>query len=278
MTKESLYQLQEDVLGHLQSITNGQLTTFKLCGGTALARCWLDHRISYDLDFFLPYGFNALLLSKELKSAGIQHQTISQIDDHRKANQLHCYIIDKGRSLKVSFIEDAYFDLFPTIQKPFGALSVKTEDIAGLYHRKLRTVSGSGAEGDSFEGGRQKARDLFDLHVLSKTHMPILQFTESLPYQFPSDAFINGLISMPWHELADELSEIICAEQWQQAKDIGFIQESLFEQIGAVAIADGLEDEDGLEDQDKQDENNSNGDQAKATGSRRKPPNGGMKP
>lgn len=267
MTKEGLYQLQEDVLGSLQRITNGQLSQFKLCGGTALARCWLDHRVSYDLDFFLPYGFNALLLSKELKNAKIQHQTISQIDDHRKANQLHCYVIDKGRSLKVSFIEDAYFDLFPTIQKPFGALSVKTEDIAGLYHRKLRTVSGSGVEGDSFEGGRQKARDLFDLHVLSKTHMPILQFMQYLPYQFPSDAFINGLISMPWHELADELSEIVCAEQWQQAKDIGFIQESLFEQIGAVAIEDGLEDE-----------NNSNDDQARVTGNKRKPPRGGMKP
>lgn len=272
MTKESLYQLQEDVLGHLQGIADGQLSQFKLCGGTALARCWLDHRISYDLDFFLPYGFNALLLSKELKSAGIQHQTISQIDDHRKANQLHCYIIDQGRSLKVSFIEDAYFDLFPTIQKTFGALAVNTEDIAGLYHRKLRTVSGSGAEGDSFEGGRQKARDLFDLHVLSRTHMPILEFMESLPYQFPSDAFINGLISMPWHELAGELSEIICAEQWQQAKDIEFIQKSLFEQIGAVIIEDDV----GAE--DKQDENDSNDDQAKVTGNRRKPPTGGMKP
>jgi predicted nucleotidyltransferase component of viral defense system len=58
--KERLYSLQEAVLAKLQAILEDtQFNRAKLCGGTALSRCWLDHRMSYDLDFFLPYGFSA---------------------------------------------------------------------------------------------------------------------------------------------------------------------------------------------------------------------------
>ncbi len=49
---KALYQLQEDVLERLQTMGDPQFEQAKLCGGTALARCWLDHRVSYDLDFF----------------------------------------------------------------------------------------------------------------------------------------------------------------------------------------------------------------------------------
>lgn len=272
MNKEALYELQELVLARLRAMAGGQMSKFKLCGGTALARCWLDHRVSYDLDLFLPHGFNAFALSKELKSAGFSYETTSIVEDSRKANQLHGYVIQNGRRLKVSFIEDAYFDLFPVIQKPFGRLSVETEDIAGLYHRKLRTVSGSGMEGDSFEGGRQKARDLFDLYVLSKSHSPIREFMDSLPYQYPSDAFDNGIVSMPWHELTDELSEIICAQEWAAAKDIGFLQNALFEQIGATTVEDDAAYE------ENEHEENQDAYLDGIVPHRKKPRNGGMAP
>lgn len=234
MKKEDLYPLQESVLTLLQSIDYEPMAIAKLCGGTALSRCWINHRISYDLDFFLPGGFDARGMAEAMKKSGINYQTKELVDDPKKANQLHGYVSHNGKLLKVSFMEDSYFGVYPAVVKPFGSASVRTEEVPGLYHRKLRTVAGHGAEGDSFEGGRQKARDVFDLYVLSKEYKPLTEFIESLPYAFPSQAFNNGLASMPWYDLIDELSEIVCDEKWNQAKDVGFLQDALFKQIGAV--------------------------------------------
>lgn len=66
---------------------------------------------------------------------------------------------------------------------------------------------------------------------------------DSLPYAFPSDAFDNGLASMPWFELMDELEEIVCAKEWNQAKDVMSLQNALYEQIGAKALFDEMEEE-----------------------------------
>ena len=240
---QDLYAMQEAVLARLQSMNDPQLSVAKLCGGTALSRCWLGHRVSFDLDFFLPEGFRAGELAVAIKNAGIDFQTLDIVDDLKKANQLHGFVLHAGRLLKVSFVEDAYFTLFPPLESAFGEGRVRTEEIPGLYHRKLRTVAGSGSRGDSFAGGRQTARDVFDLYVLSKAFKPLAEFMASLPYAFPSAAFSNGLASMPWYDLADELGEIDCADRWAHAKDILFLQHALYAQIGAVPFAD--EDEPG---------------------------------
>lgn len=235
---EALYQLQEGVLARLQAMGDPQFVNAKLCGGTALARCWLNHRLSYDLDFFLPHEFRAGEMATTLKKAGIVYETKDIVEDPRKANQLHGYVVHLGQRLKVSFVEDAYFKLYPAVEVKFGNLMVRTEEVPGLYHRKLRTVAGGGATGDAVEGGRQKARDLFDLYVLSVEFMPIRDFMASLPYAFPTDAFNNGLASMPWFDLVDELEEIACNEKWNAAKDVAYLQEALYGQIGAKAIID----------------------------------------
>ena len=113
MRTEDIYPLQEAVLVRLQSMNDPQLSVAKLCGGTALSRCWLDHRVSFDLDFFLPEGFKAGELAVAMKKAGINFRTKDIVDDLKRANQLHGYISHEGRLLKVSFVEDAYFTLFP---------------------------------------------------------------------------------------------------------------------------------------------------------------------
>jgi len=238
--QSQLYALQESVLKKFQSMGNEQFDAAKLCGGTALSRCWLEHRVSYDLDFFLPHGFRVTDLAVSIKKCGINFEAREIVLHEQTANQLHGDVLHEGQRLKVSFIEDAYFELYPPVTKPFGALNTRTEDIPGLYHRKLLTVSGhgQGAEPDSFAGGRQKARDLFDLYVLSSAYMPLKAFMQSLPYSFPEGSFINGLLSMPWYDLIDELEELICAPKWQPAKDVEFLQTALFDQIGAKPVSE----------------------------------------
>lgn len=46
---DKLYPFQDEVLGAIQSLKSG----FYLTGGTALGRCYLNHRYSDDLDFFV---------------------------------------------------------------------------------------------------------------------------------------------------------------------------------------------------------------------------------
>jgi predicted nucleotidyltransferase component of viral defense system len=225
---------QEALIERLNSLGDAQFLAAKLCGGTALSRCYLQHRLSYDLDFFFPQGFDAQKLAQAMAKADLSFETHTLVDDPHKANQLHGFALWEGQTVKLSFIEDAYFETFPAVEKSLGKQTVRTERIDGLYHRKLRTVSGSVAAGDEVVGARQTARDLFDLYVLSKVHLPIRAFMASLPYAFPTAAFDNGLVSMPWFELMDELRELVVDEQWRLGADVQELQTHLFNEIGAV--------------------------------------------
>ena len=238
-SKSHLYATQDRVLSQLLGMRDAQFAHAKLCGGTALARFWLDHRISYDLDFFFPEGFRAGELARACKQAGLNLQVTDLVDDLKRANQLHAYIQTDGMgAIKVSFIEDAYYTVYPPLKKALGGQKVLTESVEGIYHRKLRTVAGSAGEGDTVIGGRQTARDLFDLYALSKAHVPILPFIKQLPYHFPTDAFCNGLVSMPWFDLADELSQIQASEQWQEATQIELVQVHLLKEVGCTPLDD----------------------------------------
>ncbi len=78
----------------------------------------------------------------------------------------------------------------------------------------------------------------FDPYVLSRKVMPIRPFIGSLPYAFPAAAFENGLVSMPWFDLLDELAEIICDPEWERARDVEFLQNALYLEIGANAVSE----------------------------------------
>ncbi len=237
--KTSLYAAQDTVLKQLLALNHKPLAQAKLCGGTALARFWLDHRISYDLDFFLPEGFRAGELARALKQGGMKLEVLDLVDDLKKANQLHGYVqLEGAQSIKVSFIEDAYYSVYPVVRKSLSGQKISTESVDGIYHRKLRTVAGSASEGEAVIGGRQTARDLFDLYVLSKAHVPILPFIKSLPYHFPLDAFCNGLVSMPWFDLAEELAQIQAHEKWSEAQKIETVQAHLLQEIGCTPLGD----------------------------------------
>ena len=111
------------------------------------------------------------------------------------------------------------------------------------------------SEGSEVVGGRQTARDLFDLYVLSRAHKPIREFMATIPYAFPSDAFDNGLSGMPWMELAEELQQIRCAPEWEKAKDISHLQDSLYAEIGATALDEFAQENEADVDDEKPDPN-----------------------
>lgn len=177
-----------------------------LAGGTALARYYLHHRISYDLDFFVAGRFSTERLLVQLSKAGIVMHDVQIEEGGSYVTQLHGYTDSSGSIIKISFVGDVYEEMWPT--RSFN--HVITEKVEGLYHRKLRTISGSGY-GKETKGARQTARDLFDTFVLSRKVKPLHSFVEEINAagaNFPQDAFCANIFSMPWMGLMDEFDRL----------------------------------------------------------------------
>lgn len=143
--------------------------------------------------------------------------------------------------VKISFVEDMYAEYYPLIASPMviGGKPIMTEQIEGLYHRKLRTVVGwAGTGATKPAGGCQTARDMFDLYVLSKAHSPIQTMIKQLPYAFATTAFEEGIANMPWFDLIPELDETAAAPQWLAGKDMSILHKHLHDEIGMTEIED----------------------------------------
>lgn len=244
MNIQELYDAQEiafkrviDVLGDLSS-------TLKLCGGTPLARCYLHHRISYDLDFFLPYRNSLHSIGKRLVTADIGFITEQSVIDKSIYSQLFGHIaVTPELNIEVAFIEDRWFDSFSSVQQKMGNSTITTESVEGLYHRKLRTVSGF--EDSEFPvGGRQTARDIFDLYVLSRMVKPIHKFINDLEVPFPEEAFYNGLANMDWLKLAKEINAMHVAPEWKEMLNFENLIPGILTEAGMTTVFDDAEDED----------------------------------
>ena len=213
----------------------------RLCGGTALSRFYLQHRLSYDLDFFVApdSGFNPQTLAERIASSvPIFNLEISH--DSVRADQLHFLVQIGQEPVRLSFVEDMYAAAFAPIPSGLSVagIAIQTESVEGLYHRKLRTVVGwADSAATAPAGGRQTARDLFDLFVLSQESVALRPFIESLPYIFPQTAFEDGLANMRWFDLAAELSELIAAPAWQAGLDIEILQRHLYTQLDMSEVA-----------------------------------------
>ena len=206
---QPLYQAQEQFLLKMGNI---KPLGFKLilCGGTALARVYLHHRVSYDLDFFVDGQFDPERLAVQLGQLGNNLEDIQLEVGGRFVHQLVGYTQIAEVRLKISFIEDGYAGMFPSGVMPIGQANFMIESVEGLYHRKLRTVSGSG-NANAATDGRQAARDLFDLWMLDRMIQPMPAFVKAINQQganFPQKAFLAGLASMPWIAMMDEFEQM----------------------------------------------------------------------
>jgi len=187
-----------------------------LCGGTALARFYLEHRVSYDLDFFVPTRFNPEALLLQLSVIGLEiKEPIIEIRD-QFCRQLTGLVVTEGVQVKIDFIEDIYEGMFDHVL----INNARTEVIDGLYHRKIRTVSGMYLKDGSIQGGRQTARDLFDLYVLSKSIEPLSQYMTRVNAHganIPVEGICKGILSMPWIDLMDDFDELERLGSWTES-------------------------------------------------------------
>jgi hypothetical protein len=214
---DDLYAAQDSflkVVFHLRKELVGDLDLI-LAGGTALARYYLNHRVSYDLDFFVAGDFHPERLKSRLERQGLRLSEVGTVlPGGAYAAQLHGYAqTELGYPVKISFVEDFLAGAFQTVAVGQGVL---TEEVNGLYHRKLRTITGAGP-GETATGApanlgcRQTARDVFDLFVLSKEVRSLWEFVDEINEHganLPEDALLRGLHLLPWKQLMDEFDQL----------------------------------------------------------------------
>ncbi len=159
----------------------GKIDGLYLAGGTALSLFYFHHRESYDLDFFTKEFSQSKIknIISDLTKSIDRRIELERAQDQKDKAQLMIYHlrIDKDYLLKIDFVEDVY-ELVKPVKVIDGIPVLSLEDI---YVRKIFAACGSRKTVDligreNFMGGRQQARDFFDLYFLSTTFMPLSKF------------------------------------------------------------------------------------------------------
>jgi hypothetical protein len=219
-------QILDLIFSHGEELFGRNTETLILAGGTALSRGYLNHRISYDLDFFVADPFSTEALWQKLASIGLPLVGSPIVDTSGNfATQIHLTAQIGSQIVKLSVVEDLFSGMFETKEMAGGW---RTEEISGLYHRKIRTISGTGKAisltgAPVPKGGRQQARDLFDLCVLSQRIENVADFIRRINERgagVPETQFRQGIVSIPWIDLMDDFSKIEASDEHPNSADL----------------------------------------------------------
>ena len=177
---EKIFQCQKDVFG----ILAGNLGGFYLAGGTALANYHFQHhRESYDLDLFsknyTTKEVEALVGWVEAKTGKVMEKVSGRMNKQKGVVRHSHYdlVIDSKNALRIDFVEDPQKLLEPLME----VNGVPVLSLSDIYLRKIDAAAGVIEKIDRVgkrrtEGGRQTARDLFDLYHLSTRVQPLSAF------------------------------------------------------------------------------------------------------
>lgn len=196
-------------------ILAGKLDGFYLAGGTALSNYHFQHhRESYDLDFFTQQydpakvdGIAAYLESRTSKKMNI----VAREEGKKKFADIRRYdlVMDTKNALRIDFVKDVH-DLLEPLMEVDGIPVLSLTDI---YLRKIYAVTGVIAKPDTIgrtvtEGGRQTARDLFDLYHLSVRVEPLSSFAVKHCDDLQVEGLCNWFRSFERMTIKTELAEI----------------------------------------------------------------------
>jgi len=212
--------VKKDKISHYQNLVlralSNKIDSFCLGGGTALSLFYFQHRISFDLDFFTQ-NFSLKMIEKVISFlSGYLESEASPRKEKMKiilagkslkeerAKVMVYYLYFSSRNfLKIDFIED----IFSLIKRPMVVEGIKIFSLEDIYLRKIYTITGTVYVSDRigkqrFMGGREDAKDLFDVYFLSHTFMPLSQFVK----KYGDHTLKEGLIT--WFRSYDRLQMI----------------------------------------------------------------------
>jgi predicted nucleotidyltransferase component of viral defense system len=159
----------------------GKAGDFCLGGGTALSKVYFHHRESLDLDFFtFKFSRKKIISLIEFLSVNLG-KDFELVKEQQKKDKVRIMIfsarLSKTKSLKIDFIED----YIKTIKTPKDVDGICVFSLEDIYLRKIYAIAGTIDTIDLVgrnirEGGRQEAKDFYDLYFLSHTFMNLAGF------------------------------------------------------------------------------------------------------
>lgn len=176
------------------SILSGQIDGFYLAGGTPLSVYYFNHRESYDLDFFtVDYSRKKIeKITSILDNAFKVKMELEEEQNKTDRARYQIYRIKVGSSsVKIDFVED----VFPLLKPLRNVDGIPVLNIEDIYIRKIYATCGISEKIDLagkqiFKGGRQEAKDYFDLYFLSTTFMPLSEFAAKYCSQTQMESII----------------------------------------------------------------------------------------
>lgn len=163
-------------------VLSGKIDDFYLGGGTALSLFYFNHRESLDLDFFTKdFSKKRIMGISGFISNSLKKRMELVAEESRKTKVkilIFSLAIDKKTSLKIDFIQD-YMEHLKPLRLINGINILSIEDI---YSMKIRAITGTLQTTDYlgrriFKGGRQEAKDFYDLYCLSQVFMRLSDFS-----------------------------------------------------------------------------------------------------
>ncbi len=145
--KDTLYPLQDKVLKLIDSLQ----TPFYLTGGTALSRCYFNHRYSYDLDFFVNKDSNFIKLSEQILANLIKSFEVEVIIKSES------YIsIKVNKILKIDLVNDVQYRYGQFEKKKIFS---KVDNVKNILSNKLSALI-----------SRDEAKDVVDIWIIAKNN------------------------------------------------------------------------------------------------------------
>lgn len=240
LSMNELQKWQDRILSAL----SGRIPKYTLGGGTALSKFYFQHRESADLDFFTP-EFNP----KDIFSVVEYISTVTRKKCEIYARQLKNEKVKvlvfslplgrKGLELKIDFIED----INKQIKPPKVVNGINVLSLEDIFLRKIQAIAGTFAMFDavgrkSMVGGRQEAKDFYDLYFLSHTFMNLSKFVRKYGDDVMREALIGWFRSYSRMEIKTGLLELKAKNRVDYAlmerhfkKEIGII---LDEMVGRI--------------------------------------------
>lgn len=168
--KNRLVQAQKKVLRAVTSLGHPELY---LIGGTALAFRF-RHRESEDLDFFTPKWSRSLhqkIARCIRRETGFPGELVAETTKRGQSKMaVYNFQIGGELTLKVDLVQD-----LDRLLHPVGKDGIASVD--DIYLRKIRAAIGwmgkSSLAGHPMAGGRQTAKDKYDLWYLSEHYEPL---------------------------------------------------------------------------------------------------------
>ena len=174
---------EEKFIREILNSLAGKLEGFYMVGGTALSLFYFKHRFSFDIDFFTRnFDFKKIDKITGYLKEKFSLEILQKMEEENKAKVIVYEVKYRNLKTKVDFVED-FFELLKPINIVNGIPVASLQDI---YLRKIYAICGFWKEEDivgrdKIVGGREEAKDFFDLYFLSSTFLPLSKFVNLYP-------------------------------------------------------------------------------------------------